>query len=201
MLSTQIDGYRSGFSIANADSGGLAAVRTAKSLASITHERAGLAVQLPALELLAALHEHHASVQAANAGDAYFLQLVAKRREAVDAALKVLNASTADSAVRVKLNTRWKELSAESPEASDGLDAQLELNRLLRQGLTTVSDASGIRVDSDPAIAALLDSLSIKLPLLVENLRSGARYWLERSSQQTPQIETAQSSASGSRRH
>ena len=149
---------------------GLLLFEQQKSLASITHERAGLAVQLPALELLAALHEHHASVQAANAGDADFLQLVAKRREAVDAALKVLNASTADSAVWAELNTRWKELSAESPEASDGLDAQLELNRLLRQGLTTVSDASGIRVDSDPAIAALLDSLSIKLPLLVENL-------------------------------
>ena len=39
----------------------------------------------------------------------------------------------------------------------------------MRQGLTVVSDRSGIRADADPAVAALVDSLSIKLPLLLEN--------------------------------
>ncbi len=137
---------------------------------SLTYrERAGLSMQLPAIELLSALHEHHASVHAAHAGDIDFLQQIPARREAVDKALKALNA-VGGEVVWSDLNARWNALSAQSPETDDGLEAQLELNRLLRHGLTKVSDSSGIRADSDPAVAALVDSLSIKLPLLVENL-------------------------------
>jgi methyl-accepting chemotaxis protein len=55
-------------------------------------------------------------------------------------------------------------------DSGDSLEAQLGLNHLLRDELTRLSDASGIRVDNDPAIAALVDSVSIKLPLLVEDL-------------------------------
>ena len=148
---------------------GLLLFQQQQALSSTSQERAGLSMQLPALVLLAALHDHHAAMQAANAGDTEFLQQLPIRREEVKKALKELNAISPDSALNA-LNTRWEALSAQTPETDDGLEAQLELNRLLRQGLTAISDSSGIRGDSDPAIAALVDSVSIKLPLLVENL-------------------------------
>ncbi len=148
---------------------GLLLFQQQQALSSILRERAGLSVQLPALELLVALHEHHASIQAASAGDAEFLQQIPARREAVEKALIAVKAVGAESTWN-ELIERWKALSAQAPGAADGLESQLELDRLLRQALTAVSDASSIRVDSDPAIAALVDSVSIKLPLLVENL-------------------------------
>lgn len=148
---------------------GLLLFQQQQALSSILLERAGLSVQLPALELLAALHEHHASIQAAGAGDAEFLQQIPARREAVEKALIAVMAVGGESPWK-ELVERWKTLSAQAPDVADGLESQLELDRLLRQALTISSDASGIRVDSDPAIAALVDSVSIKLPLLVENL-------------------------------
>ena len=148
---------------------GLLLFQQHQALSSIQLERAGLSIQLPALELLAALHEHHASIQAAGAGDAEFLQQIPARREAVEKALMAVKAVGGESPWK-ELLERWKTLAAQAPELADGLESQLELNRLLRQALTVTSDASGIRVDSDPAIAALVDSVSIKLPLLVENL-------------------------------
>ncbi len=148
---------------------GLLLFQQQQALSSILLERAGLSVQLPALELLAALHEHHASIQAAGAGDAEFLQQIPVRREAVEKALIAVMAVSGESPWK-ELVERWRTLSAQAPDVADGLESQLELGRLLRQALTISSDASGIRVDSDPAIAALVDSVSIKLPLLVENL-------------------------------
>lgn len=144
-----------------------------QALSSIHRERAGLAIQSPALELLVALHEHHAAVQAASAGDAGFQQQIPARREAVDKALNALKAQSSgigDELAWGPFIERWKALSSQSPEDWNGLDGQLELNRHLRNGLTIVSDASLIRMDSDPAVAALVDTLSIKLPLLIESL-------------------------------
>ena len=148
-----------------------------KALDSTHHERAGLALQLPALELLVALHAHHAGIQAAAAGDAGFQQQLPKRKEGVENALSQLRSVTEsaftgadESTVWAELGKQWQALKAESPDASAGLESHLALNRLLRSGLSTLSDTSRVRVDSDPAIAALVDSVSIKLPLLVESL-------------------------------
>lgn len=148
---------------------GLLLFQQQQALSSILLEREGLSVQLPALELLVALHEHHASMQAAGAGDAEFLQQIPARREAVEKALMAVKGVGGES-TWTELVDRWKALSVQPPELADGLETQLELDSLLRQALTAASDASGVRVDSDPAIAALVDSVSIKLPLLVENL-------------------------------
>ena len=148
---------------------GLLLFQQQQALSATSLERAGLAMQLPALELLAALHDHHAAMQAANAGDAEFLQQLPARRAAVEKALKALIVVSPDGAWRA-LDTRWKTMSTQAPDVDDGLDAQIELNRLLRQELTSISDSTGIRGDSDPEIVALVDCVSIKLPLLVEKL-------------------------------
>jgi methyl-accepting chemotaxis protein len=179
-----------------------------KALTSTQRERAGLALQLPALELLAALHEHHAAIQAAFAGDAIFQQQIPKRRENVETALNHLRVQTeanlADRGEKTnwdELNEQWKALAAQSADAGDGLEAHLALNRLLRNGLTSVSDTSGIRVDGDPAIAALVDSVSIKLPLLVESLALARDIGLGAIVSQRLKSKVAQSSAGCSGRY
>ena len=140
-------------------------------------ERAGLALQLPGIELLSAAHDYHAALQASVAGDESYRQTVSERRKRVldrlyalrDATKAALGEKTAGQAWD-GLEQFWNKQSAGREEAGDVLDFQLEFDRLLRQGMTRVSDESGIRADTDPAVVALVDSLSIKLPLLLENL-------------------------------
>ncbi len=140
-------------------------------------ERTGLAVQLPALELLAAGHDHHAALQVAAAGDESYRQALSERRARVAERLQGVYELTRSgfgdnlaTAAWAPLRDHWNTLSFGGEDAADALNAQLEFNRLLRQGLTVVSDRSGIRADGDPAVGALVDSLSIKLPLLLESL-------------------------------
>jgi methyl-accepting chemotaxis protein len=73
---------------------GLLLLEQQKALDLTIRERAGLAVQLPAIELLAATHEHHASLQAVHAGDEQFRQRIAQQREQVESALNKLRAQT-----------------------------------------------------------------------------------------------------------
>ena len=148
-----------------------------RALASIQQKRSGLAVQLPALHLLGALHEHHAAWQAAFAGDESLARSLPQKIEDVERALKQLEQLTQVSFPDPRQSYPWDEfakgwrtLAADSPHNSDGLDEHIELSRRLSQGLTQLSDASGLRADSDPAIAALVDSLSVKLPMLVNSL-------------------------------
>ena len=140
-------------------------------------ERAGLALQLPALELLAAAHDYHAALQVAAAGDESYRQAQVERRARVTERLQGVHDltragfdETLAGAAWVPLREHWEKPSGGGEDAADVLNAQLEFNRLLRQGVTLVSDRSGIRADGDPTVAALVDSLSIKLPLLLESL-------------------------------
>ncbi len=140
-------------------------------------ERVGLDLQLPALELLAAAHDYHAAWQAVLAGDESYRQAQSERRAFVVERLRGLHNLTRSGigeelagAAWIPLREHWEKYSAGGEDAADALNAQLEFNRLLRHGLTVVSDRSGIRADGDPAVAALVDSLSIKLPLLLESV-------------------------------
>jgi len=140
-------------------------------------ERAGLGLQLPALELLAAAHDYHAALQGAVTGEESYRQAQAERRARVAERLRGLHDLTRSGfgeelagAAWTALREHWETSSTGGEDAADVLNAQLEFNRLLRQGLTLVSDRSGVRADGDPAVAALVDSLSIKLPLLLESL-------------------------------
>ncbi len=157
-----------------------------RALAGLERERAGLALQLPALELLLALQEHHGALQAARAGEAAFQEQLPARRAAVAQALAGVRAHL--DAERAALGAapawsefaeRWQTLAASASaddaaasagDAADALDAHLALFGLLRSGLTQASDASGVRIDGDAAVAALVDTLSVKLPLLAESL-------------------------------
>ena len=139
-------------------------------------ERKGLGLQLPALELLAAAHDYHAARQAVAAGDDAYRPLLAERRAGVTERLNGLLGLTRAGfgeafaiTAWTPLREFWERADSGSEDASNALAEQLEFNRLLRQGLTVVSGRSGIRADADPAVAALVDSLSIKLPLLLEN--------------------------------
>ena len=140
-------------------------------------ERAGLTLQLPALELLAAAHDYHAALQSVVAGDESYRQAQVERRARVAERLQGLHDLThagfgekPAGAAWIPLREHWEKSSSGGEDAADALNSQLEFNRLLRQGLTLVSDSTGIRADGDPAVAALVDSLSIKLPLLLESL-------------------------------
>ena len=150
-----------------------------RALAGLERERAGLALQLPALDLLLALQEHHGALQAARAGEAAFQEQLPARRAAVEQALAGVRARL--DAERAALGAapawnefgeRWQALAAAAStgDAADALDAHLALFGLLRSGLTQASDASGVRIDGDAAVAALVDTLSVKLPLLAESL-------------------------------
>ena len=150
-----------------------------RALAGLERERAGLALQLPALDLLLALQEHHGALQAARAGEAAFQEQLPARRAAVEQALVGVRARL--DAERAALGAapawnefgeRWQALAAAAStgDAADALDAHLALFGLLRSGLTQASDASGVRIDGDAAVAALVDTLSVKLPLLAESL-------------------------------
>lgn len=150
-----------------------------KELAATQRERAGLALQLPALELLAAAHDHHAAVQALAAGDDSYRQALAERRSRVDEGLRSLRGQTQAAFGETLAGEAWSAVAqqwaqwdkqAGGGDAGDAFDAQLEFNRALRLGLMQVSDHGGIRSDGDPAVAALVDSLSVKLPLLFESL-------------------------------
>jgi len=150
-----------------------------RALAGLERERAGLALQLPALELLLALQEHHGALQAARAGEAAFqAQLPARRAAGAQAAARArarLDAERAALGAAPAWNEfaeRWQALAAPAStgDAADALDAHLALFGLLRSGLTQASDASGVRIDGDAAVAALVDTLSVKLPLLAESL-------------------------------
>ncbi len=140
-------------------------------------EQAGLGLQLPALELLAAAHDYHAVLQVSAAGDDSYRTAQSERRKRVAERLQELHDLTRAGfgeklarAAWTPLRELWEKQFAGGEDAADVLNAQQEFNRLLRQGLTLASDRSGIRADGDPAVAALVDSLSIKLPLLLESL-------------------------------
>ncbi|MBN9424212.1 MAG: hypothetical protein J0I91_17345, partial [Candidatus Accumulibacter sp.] len=150
-----------------------------RALAGLERERAGLALQLPALELLLALQEHHGALQAARAGEAAFQAQLPARRAAVAQALAGVRARLDAERAALRAAPAWNEFAerwqalaapASTGDAADALDAHLALFGLLRSGLTQASDASGVRIDGDAAVAALVDTLSVKLPLLAESL-------------------------------
>ncbi|GBG03166.1 hypothetical protein AZSI13_24930 [Azospira sp. I13] len=149
------------------------------ALAELQQERAGLALQLPALDLLLALHAHHGAFQGAAAEVPELQQALPQRRAAVSQALARVEELRRRHAEALgpqpawdSLNARWQALAALAPEqeADGGLDAHLELSQLARAWIGQFSDDSRLRRDSDAAAAALVDNLSAKLPLLVESL-------------------------------
>lgn len=157
--------------------GGLLLLGKQQDIHHLQRERAGLALQLPALQLLAAIQDHHGAFQGAAAGDSGFAALLPQRRQAVAAALETVTRTQAgpargldNEAAWTDLTQHWQALAATSPDNDDGLDAHSELTQLTRNWLGQVSDASGLRLDGDTATAALVDTLSVKLPLLVESL-------------------------------
>ncbi len=159
--------------------GGLLLADRQSALAELEQERAGLALQLPALELMLALHDLHGAFQGAAAGEADFQQRLPQRRAAVEQALARVGKLAQEQAGALgpapawgELQGRWQAVAALRPEdeADSGLEAYLELSQLSRQWLGQISDGSRLRRDGDVAAAALVDTLSVKLPLLVESL-------------------------------
>ena len=159
--------------------GGLLLADRQSALAELEQERAGLALQLPALELMLALHDLHGAFQGAAAGEADFQQRLPQRKAAVEQALARVGKLAQEQAGALgpapawaDLQGRWQAVAALRPEdeADGGLEAYLELSQLSRQWLGQISDGSRLRRDGDVAAAALVDTLSVKLPLLVESL-------------------------------
>ncbi len=159
--------------------GGLLLADRQSALAELEQERAGLALQLPALELMLALHDLHGAFQGAAAGEADFQQRLPQRKAAVEQVLARVGKLAQEQAGALgpapawgELQGRWQAVAALRPEdeADGGLEAYLELSQLSRQWLGQISDGSRLRRDGDVAAAALVDTLSVKLPLLVESL-------------------------------
>jgi len=159
--------------------GGILLADRQGALNDLARERVGLELQLPALELLAAIQAHHGAVQGAAAGVPEFQQLQPQRRAAVEQALSRVDGlmqqqarSLGESPAWNELQQRWQAVAAGKPEeeSDGGLELHQELTQLTRNWLEQVSDASRLRQDGDVAVAALVDTLSVKLPLLEESL-------------------------------
>ncbi|MBK1681750.1 methyl-accepting chemotaxis protein [Rhodocyclus tenuis] len=142
---------------------------------AVGRERAALAQQLPALELLVAVQDRHAVFQRSAAGDEAARGELAARRAAVDQGLASLRQQLDSAALPAApawtdFAARWQELREASPDDSDGLEAHSELTRLTRSAMAQTLESGGLRADSDATVALLAAALAERLPLLVENI-------------------------------
>ena len=139
-------------------------------------ERFGLSLQLPSIELLIAVHRHHGDMQHFNAGEQAAGARAVEQRQRIEQALASLAdrvesrlSGTPTEQAIASFRSQWKNTATDSSAVVDLFEAHQMLNRSLRHGLVQIADSSGLTADGDPAITALVDSLTVKLPLLIEN--------------------------------
>ena len=133
-------------------------------------ERAGLSLLLPVLELLVAIQDHHGSFQIAETADQeHHGKTVVRLLDSfpIDASNTRYNAFIGSTLTDFR--TQWQTAIAELGEGKNPLEIHLRLNRALRLAMVQLADGSGLTTDEDFRIAALVDSISVKIPLLIEN--------------------------------
>ncbi|MQY51356.1 methyl-accepting chemotaxis protein [Rhodocyclus gracilis] len=148
-----------------------------RSLTTLEREQAALAQQLPAISLLVALADRHATAQASAAGDEAASQQRDARRDAVDGTLAALRAQlaaapagTSDAALTSKwddFSTRWQDVRQQNDD--DGLNAHSELAQIVRDAMAQSLESGGLRADPDASVALLANALGERLPQLIDS--------------------------------
>jgi len=147
---------------------GLSFIEQQQALERTRLERHGLALLMPLLKVSLATWNDPALADSPmvqpGGGDA-----VAAEIDALQARFTTVRGG--DVVVRRfdALRAQRESLRAERAAGEARVDRLQALNREWRLALAEAADSAGLAADGDPLVAALVDSLSVKLPLLVEN--------------------------------
>ncbi|MFZ4535037.1 ATP-binding protein [Propionivibrio sp.] len=150
----------------------------------VQHEREALAVQIPALSLLANLHQYLAASQAVHEGAEQLGGLVQAQRERTERALKSLESAVAERpllAGKLTANTTWLANWNEAFQRVDGSDAEgvaelhSQMRTALRNELDKLNESAGLLVDGDTSCSRLIDIMTVSLPELIDNTGQAAR--------------------------
>lgn len=153
-------------------------------VSTVQYEREALAIQAPALKLLATLHQYVAASQGAQEGDPDLPTVVEARRLEVDAALQRLDLLVGEHkalAGYLSANAAWndkvKDLveRVKSGESGDLSEIHAQLRALLREELDRLNGDSGLLVDDETASSRLIDVVTSQLPELIDNTGQAAR--------------------------
>lgn len=136
-------------------------------------EQAALRGQIPALQLLTNLHLYAAVEAGAQDGVEALNAALPSRRAAVGEALKAVAPSIRDA-----LMTEWQ------ASVSGRIDNPTKLVRSLREQLDEMNEKSRLSLDGDPGSRALIDTLTQKLPALIDNTGKAARLGVAALAQQ-----------------
>ena len=149
-------------------------------VSAVGDERDALAVQLPALTLLADTHQYLAASQAQREGAEQLDALVLARRESAQKALTSLTSALAERGGD-KLAGRWlsawkNEFDQVGGSDADGLsELHSQLKSSLRSELDKLNDGAGLLVDGETSTSRLLDIVTAQLPQLIDNAGQAAR--------------------------
>ncbi len=152
-------------------------------VSAVAHERDALAVQLPALTLLAEMHQYLAATQAWREGGEALADEVAASRARTQQAYAAFAAALdarglgALGAARGNWLKAWRATLDEVAEADADRLSELhsELRASLRGELDRINDAAGLLVDGQTSSSRLLDVVSGQLPELIDTTGNAAR--------------------------
>ncbi len=151
---------------------------------ALQYEREALAVQVPALTLLANLHQYIAASQAGKMGAEQLGGLVQARRESTESALKSLESAVENRHFLVdrftgskQWLTTWKEgfQQIEASEADGLTELHSRLMTSVRGELDKLNEQSGLLVDGDATSSRLINVLTSFLPELIDTSGKSAR--------------------------
>ena len=152
-------------------------------VAAVEQERDALAVQLPALTLLANTHQYLAASQAWREGAEQLGDLVQERRKSTQSALQTLAAALAerpsltDKTTSAAWLAAWKARldEVETSDADRLSELHSELRTSLRGELDRINEGAGLLVDGETSSSRLLDIMSAQLPELIDTTGLAAR--------------------------
>jgi methyl-accepting chemotaxis protein len=139
-------------------------------IAALEREHVALQMQLPVLRLLTNLHLFAASAEGADAGVDGLGVALPSRRAAVEESLQLL-----DPVMREAVAEPWHSFAAAQFNETTIAEHHTQLVRAVRGRLDTLNEESRLSLDDDPGSRALIDTLTHKLPTLIDNTGRAAR--------------------------
>jgi methyl-accepting chemotaxis protein len=132
---------------------------------ALQDEHVALRGQLPALQLLTNLHMYVAIEEAAQGGVEALSVTLPSRRTSVDEALKGVAPTIRDALI-----ADWQ------ASATGKIDNPTQLVRSLHEQIDEMNEKSRLSLDGDPGSRVLIDTLTQKLPALIDNTGRAVRY-------------------------
>ena len=151
-------------------------------VSAVGYERDALAIQLPALTLLADMHQYLAASQALREGAEQLDGMVRTKRENAQKALADFESALAEygrpsDPLAAPWLATWKAGLAqiERSDADSLSELHSQLKSLLRGELEKLNDRAGLLVDGETSSSRLLDIMTAQLPELIDNSGQAAR--------------------------